>query len=761
MALRLGALLPQSLVARVFLLHSAAMLLFVGLGFGGFVWYTTRTSMDQAIAEMDTLGSVISPAVGESAVIGDYDTIKRQLERAIDHPALDKAQFIDLKGALIDVRRQAQPGLGAPVWLQRRVSQELVDTNVPISVGGRDYGVLRLSFHTQRVASEIWRQGLLSLALALTALASGVVLVWFPLKRWLGNLGKIQAFGEQLQTQGAPLHSMVNDGAAPLEFRQTFEILNKAAASLQAERAQAAVTLSAIADGIATTNAQGELVLVNPVLADWLGSTPQELLGRPLAALLPNLQDEDDVESSSLILLPRQRGAPRIVAVSRSAVRADNDQIAGWVYALRDVSEQQRLAAQLREELSARAAAMHSMRELLEQHRNRSRLATLLETADEAPSEIEHLSRLVGDLVQQLSSQSEQLEAIFALSPDAFVAFDAQGVVHYASPAFETLTGCEIAEVLGLDAAGLSRRLQARCVESQTGLSIDQLGDRRLTIELAHPRDRVLELALHRGSGAGIRQVLHIHDLSHQVAVDRLKSEFVTTAAHELRTPMTSIYGFSELLMMRTPSPERLKEILGRIHRQSQAMMHILNELLDLSRMEARRGKDFVFEQLALGPMLTELVQDFKPADEREPPVLELAPDLADAEVRVDRAKLLQALRNVLSNAYKYSPDGGEVRVLVSRTVREAGLGASLDIAVQDRGIGMTAEELSHVTERFYRADKSGAIPGTGLGMAIVKEIVDLMEGRLSLSSVPGEGTRVTLHLPQREPATAAGAEPV
>lgn len=755
MALRLGALLPQSLVARVFLLHSAAMLLFVGLGFGGFVWYTTRTSMDQAIAEVDTLGSLISPAVGESAVIGDYDTIKRLLERAIDHPALDKAQFIDMKGALIDVRRQEHPGIGAPDWLLHRLENELVDANVPIGVGGRDYGVLRLSFHTQRVAGEIWRQGLLALALALTALGSGVVLVWFPLKRWLGNLGKIQAFGEQLQTQGGHLSSVAPDGAAPLEFRQTFEILNKAAASLQAERAQAAVTLSAIADGIATTNAQGELVLVNPVLADWLGSNPQDLLGRSLRSLVPHLHD-DDQESSSLVLLPRTFGAPRIVSVSRSAVRADDEQIAGWVYALRDVSEQQRLAAQLREELAARAAAMRSMRELLEQHRNRGSLSNLLALRDEAPSEIEHLSHLVGDLVQQLSSQSDQLEAIFALSPDAFVAFDAQGVVHYASPAFETLTGCEVAEVLGLDTAGLMRRLRAHCVESQPAFSIEQLAERRCTIELAQPRDRVLELALHRGTGATIRQVLHIHDLSHQVAVDRLKSEFVTTAAHELRTPMTSIYGFSELLMMRTPSPERLQDILGRIHRQSQAMMQILNELLDLSRMEARRGKDFVYEQLALAPVLAELVKDFQPADGREAPVLQTAPDVGLAEVRVDRAKLLQALRNVLSNAYKYSPGGGEVRVTLSRQPTRDGSGMQLAIGVQDRGIGMSAEELSHVTERFYRADKSGAIPGTGLGMAIVKEIVDLMDGRLSLSSVPGEGTCVTLTLPERLPVGEA-----
>jgi len=119
--------------------------------------------------------------------------------------------------------------------------------------------------------------------------------------------------------------------------------------------------------------------------------------------------------------------------------------------------------------------------------------------------------------------------------------------------------------------------------------------------------------------------------------------------------------------------------------------------------------------------------------------------------VCIDLNKMRQALGNVLSNAYKYSPDGGPVAVrLVAGPPPAPGSGVTptVGIEVRDSGIGMTAEQLARVSERFYRADASGNIPGTGLGMSIVKEIIELLGGRLGLASEPGKGTAVTLWLP-------------
>jgi signal transduction histidine kinase len=189
----------------------------------------------------------------------------------------------------------------------------------------------------------------------------------------------------------------------------------------------------------------------------------------------------------------------------------------------------------------------------------------------------------------------------------------------------------------------------------------------------------------------------------------------------------------------------------------------IVNELLDLARIEARRGQDFEIETLDLAEFLTEIAGDFKPPAGREGPCLLVPEDHAVAPVRVDRNKLRQALGNVMSNAYKYSPEGGAVHISVVHERGRTGVAAWVGVRVRDHGMGMTPEQLKRVSERFYRADSSGNIPGTGLGMSIVKEIVELLGGRLELSSAMGEGTTVTIWLPGSEPAaageTVSGAE--
>jgi signal transduction histidine kinase len=168
-------------------------------------------------------------------------------------------------------------------------------------------------------------------------------------------------------------------------------------------------------------------------------------------------------------------------------------------------------------------------------------------------------------------------------------------------------------------------------------------------------------------------------------------------------------------------------------------------KLLDLVRIEERRGKDFNFERIEAGDLLREVISNFKIIEGCQQP---LAPSpKKQLWMRVDRKKLIQAVNNVLSNAYKYSPDGGmvEVELVEENNNEHAG---QVGIRIADHGIGMTPDQLARVFERFYRADASGKIPGTGLGMSIVKEIVELHGGRVSLNSKIGAGTVVTLWIP-------------
>ncbi len=351
----------------------------------------------------------------------------------------------------------------------------------------------------------------------------------------------------------------------------------------------------------------------------------------------------------------------------------------------------------------------------------------------------------------EMRVRSEQLAAIFALSPDGFVSFDAQHQVRYISPAFNKLTGITDEAALGLNEESLLALLGEQGAAQSNTANMAQLREASRVIELARPVHRMLELTLWQSPSKEIAQVLQLRDVSHQVEVDRMKSEFLHTAAHELRTPMASIYGFSELLIAREMAPERQKQFLQKIYRQSQVMVAIINDLLDLARLESQGERDFSLQRVELGALLTQAVAQFEVPAGREQ--IEVALGSKPCYATADANSLQHVMRNLLSNAYKYSPQGGAVMLRLFE-LPEVGAGALTDpasrrvcIEVQDHGIGMTPEQVAQVTDRFFRADKSGTVLGAGLGMSIVKEILDLMGAELQITSELGLGTRVRVLL--------------
>jgi signal transduction histidine kinase len=361
---------------------------------------------------------------------------------------------------------------------------------------------------------------------------------------------------------------------------------------------------------------------------------------------------------------------------------------------------------------------------------------------------------------EALREHSDQLNTIFDLSRDGFVSFDANRRVKYISPAFLRMTGLTTEDILGLDEDAFSARIARECLPEASfpGLPAlraeEKVGsggtaeERRRSIELAGPGKRVLQVGLRHAEGGAVSQILTFRDITHETEIDRMKSEFLSHAAHELRTPMASIFGFTELLLNEEFSAEERRDFLSTIHRQSELLISIVNELLDLARIEARRGKDFVIEPVELGTLLGEIVAGFRPPAGRDGP--RILNTVRPCVVRADRNKLRQAVGNILSNAYKYSPGGGPVEIEVMDSPCDDAPAAknSHGVRVTDHGIGMTPEQRARICERFYRADASGHIPGTGLGMSIVEEIIDLHGGSIDIISQPGEGTQVTFWLP-------------
>ncbi len=406
----------------------------------------------------------------------------------------------------------------------------------------------------------------------------------------------------------------------------------------------------------------------------------------------------------------------------------------------------QRVAVKGDDELAETAVAFNRMAQQLGDHHellqneNQQRLQAQLE-AERAQA--------------SAKDRSDQLNEIFAISPDGLVSFDAALRVKFVSPAFARLTGVAESEVTGLGEAAFSQRLAQECAANACFVGVETLrqgaGEHRQKIELASAGKRILEVALHESKAETVSQILYFRDITHETEVDQMKSDFLSTAAHELRTPMASIYGFTELMLAQEFDPQERHDFLATIYRQSELMISIINELLDLSRIEARRGKDFELVRLDVRELLRGIVTGFKVPDDHPVPVLPTA--LEPVWVNADRKKLIQAVGNVLSNAYKYSPEGGEICLDVVQPANggafaSPGAMPQVGIRVADHGIGMTPEQRARVFERFYRADTSGKIPGSGLGMSIVQEIVRLHGGEVSVDSTLGSGTRVTIWLP-------------
>jgi len=412
---------------------------------------------------------------------------------------------------------------------------------------------------------------------------------------------------------------------------------------------------------------------------------------------------------------------------------------------------QHRVAVTGKDELAETAIAFNHMAQQLGESHN------LLQS--------ESLQRLKAQ--QQAEDRNEQLNAIFALSPDGFVSFDAKNRVKYASPAFFQLTGLSNAEIYGLNEQHFSACIAKITNPKQPFIGIaalralQKINPEKLAqhqkIELSDGSKRTLEMGLRESQAKSASQIVYFRDVTHETKVDRMKSEFLETAAHELRTPMASIYGYVELMMAHQFSAEEQQEYLSTIYRNSELMIVIINELLDLARIEANRGKDFVIEPQNLAQVLTEITHAFVPPHGR------IAPRLPafDKEIAIqaDKNKLTQAVLNVLSNAYKYSPQGGAVSMdLVANSARDIAQ-SYIGIKITDHGIGMNEEQQARIFERFYRADASGTILGTGLGMSIVHEIIELHAGHISVESQLGSGTTIILWLPKSS-ATAQPEQP-
>jgi len=231
-------------------------------------------------------------------------------------------------------------------------------------------------------------------------------------------------------------------------------------------------------------------------------------------------------------------------------------------------------------------------------------------------------------------------------------------------------------------------------------------------------------------------------DVSQMREADRMKNEVVSIAAHKMRTPLTSIQGFSEILMLRNDLSDSEKhKYLNYINQKAVNLSEIISDLLDIERIDSGRCFDLQKVLCSIENIIKDIVRLFSTPEETHR--FETCFTEQAVQLNIDKTKIRQMLKNLIDNAVKYDPAGGRIRI--SGKMRQE----YYEITVEDQGIGMTPDEAAKIFDKFFRANATTtSIEGTGLGMSIAKYIVEAHKGAITVASKYGEGTRVIVTLP-------------
>lgn len=350
----------------------------------------------------------------------------------------------------------------------------------------------------------------------------------------------------------------------------------------------------------------------------------------------------------------------------------------------------------------------------------------------------------------ELEIRSQRLATILELSPDGFAEITPDKRIGFVNAAFEKITSMMASKISGIalsdftaqfgtlqDTEGLPRERWISTILENTKSS-----DELAVVRLRQPNDRVIAVGLYATGFSG--RLIYVRDVTREAELDRMKTDFLSTAAHELRTPLASISGYSELLLKKQFDKNQQQELLGVIHRHAQSMTALVNDLLEIVRAEARVGRNYLMQVQPITPLVRRVVEDFRLGDDPRIPIQRLDEHLP--AVLIDSERIRQVINNLLSNAVKYSEAGSPIEV--ATVVRQIDHAQWVGFRIKDYGIGMSQDEQAHLFERFYRANPQGPVPGTGLGMALIKEIIDQHHGKIEIDSAIGKGSAVTVLFP-------------
>ncbi|MFK7964676.1 MAG: phosphate regulon sensor histidine kinase PhoR [Burkholderiaceae bacterium] len=345
----------------------------------------------------------------------------------------------------------------------------------------------------------------------------------------------------------------------------------------------------------------------------------------------------------------------------------------------------------------------------------------------------DRLARFVGGEQQardDLADQIEQIRESLDRLPDAVVVLDSDNSIQWCNSPAEDLL--EI---------GDSRRPITQFIRHpEFGRYLAEgRFEKPLEIELGARAGRVYEVRVHDTEDD--MRLLISRDITDQAMLNQMRSDFVDNVSHEIRTPVTVIGGFAETMLDITLPPDKQREYLDTIVHNSRTMQRLVEDLLTLSSLEAT-GTEGLDEEINLRRLFDDLTGETRDLSSGRHEITSGAPDNVSIIGRL--SEIESAVRNFLTNAVRYTPEGGTISLLWELRKGEG------RITVRDNGIGISPEHLPRLTERFYRVDRgrSRATGGTGLGLAIVKRIANRHDATLDVESELGTGSAFSLILP-------------
>ncbi len=348
--------------------------------------------------------------------------------------------------------------------------------------------------------------------------------------------------------------------------------------------------------------------------------------------------------------------------------------------------------------------------------------------------------------------EKEKLASILSNMNDGLIATDEKGRVivinrrakHILQVNEDTTLGMQLSALLGTTPEAVKQ--------------IDVEGNRAAMLEFCHDEDegplyvRVTFTTIQSKGRGSAGTIAVLQDVTDQEKLEMSRREFVANVSHELRTPLTTIKSYLEALEDGAiEEPQLAEKFVSVARNETERMIRLVTDLLQLSRLDSKQAI-INKESTDVEEMLEEVADRFSFQMEQRSIAVDIHVEPQVRDIVLDRDRIDQVLDNLISNAIKYTPEGGHIRIRAART--EAQL---LEISVQDNGIGIPKKDLTRIFERFYRVDKarSRSMGGTGLGLSIAREIVKAHGGTIVLESEFGQGTKVTFTLPYVQEVTA------